>query len=79
MPCPQCQCEFSKLIETRKLSLVDKSYVRRQIRRCLKCSKRFTTIESIELTISKFKELYPGIPLTDEEIQERLNLINHKV
>lgn len=46
MRCPYCQHEETKVLETRE---TEEDITRRR-RECLKCSRRFTTYEQVELT-----------------------------
>ena len=46
MRCPYCNFEETKVIETRE---ADDPDVTRRRRECLKCSKRFTTYERVEI------------------------------
>lgn len=45
MKCPYCQSDETKVLETRETGEV----VTRRRRECLKCTKRFTTYEQVEL------------------------------
>ena len=44
MECPYCNCEETKVIDSRESK--DKASIKRR-RECIKCSKRFTTIEKV--------------------------------
>ena len=46
MNCPYCEHDETKVLETRETE----DGVTRRRRECLKCNKRFTTYEQIELT-----------------------------
>jgi len=46
MKCPFCQHEETKVLETRE----SEEDITRRRRECLKCGKRFTTYEQVELT-----------------------------
>lgn len=48
MRCPFCSCEESKVTDSR--NVVDTHAVRRR-RECLQCLRRFTTFETIDLTL----------------------------
>ena len=45
MKCPYCECEESKVVDSRPIANVQT--IRRR-RECMKCNKRFTTYENIE-------------------------------
>jgi transcriptional repressor NrdR len=48
MRCPYCEHDDSQVVETRES---DEGGVVRRRRRCLKCDKRFTTYERVEITL----------------------------
>ena len=50
MHCPFCHIEDTKVIDSR---LVDEGAQVRRRRECLKCSERFTTYETIELSLPR--------------------------
>ena len=45
MKCPYCECDESKVVDSRPIE--DGQAIRRR-RECIKCNKRFTTYENIE-------------------------------
>jgi len=51
MQCPYCQYEETKVIDKR-----DTEGVTRRRRECLKCEKRFTTYEKVELDLNVLKK-----------------------
>lgn len=51
MQCPYCQHEETKVIDKR-----DSEGVTRRRRECLKCEKRFTTYEKVELDLNVLKK-----------------------
>ncbi len=51
MQCPYCQNEETKVIDKR-----DSEGVTRRRRECLKCEKRFTTYEKVELDLNVLKK-----------------------
>lgn len=51
MQCPYCQNEDTKVIDKR-----DSEGVTRRRRECLKCEKRFTTYEKVELDLNVLKK-----------------------
>ncbi len=51
MQCPYCQNEETKVIDKR-----DSEGVTRRRRECLKCEKRFTTYERVELDLNVIKK-----------------------
>ncbi len=53
MRCPFCTYEESKVTDSR--TVVETNAIRRR-RECLKCLKRFTTFETIDLTLQVFKK-----------------------
>ena len=53
MRCPFCGCEESKVTDSR--NSLDQNSVRRR-RECLKCENRFSTFETIDLTIQVKKK-----------------------
>ena len=74
MQCPYCNAEETKVTDKR-----DNGSVSRRRRECLKCSKRFTTYERVELDLSVIKKdgrrvkfsrdkLFEGI---DKNLQKR--------
>src|ERR1700675_4150047 len=52
MKCPFCQCTELKVLDSR--DSIEINAVRRR-RECLQCSRRFTTFETIELTMQVHK------------------------
>ena len=48
MRCPYCEHEDTQVVETRES---DEGGVIRRRRKCLKCDKRFTTYERVEITL----------------------------
>lgn len=66
MRCPYCQHEESRVIDSRELD----SLVRRR-RECIKCEKRFTTHETIELA-----PLYVIKKDNKKELFDRLKILN---
>jgi transcriptional repressor NrdR len=48
MRCPYCEHDETQVVETRES---DEGGVIRRRRRCLKCDKRFTTYERVEITL----------------------------
>jgi transcriptional repressor NrdR len=48
MRCPYCEHDDTQVVETRES---DEGGVVRRRRRCLKCDKRFTTYERVEITL----------------------------
>lgn len=52
MKCPFCHCEESKVTDSREA--VEINAIRRR-RECLKCQERFTTFETIELSMQVHK------------------------
>ena len=45
MRCPYCECEESKVVDSRP---IESGHAIRRRRECMKCNKRFTTYENIE-------------------------------
>ena len=45
MKCPYCECEESKVVDSRP---IENGQTIRRRRECIKCNKRFTTYENIE-------------------------------
>lgn len=45
MKCPYCECEESKVVDSRP---IENGQTIRRRRECMKCNKRFTTYENIE-------------------------------
>ena len=45
MKCPYCECEESKVVDSRP---IESGQAIRRRRECIKCNKRFTTYENIE-------------------------------
>jgi len=75
MMCPYCRHDESKVIETR----TSQEFVIRRRRECLRCSRRYTTYETIEESpVKVIKKDGSRIPFNREKIRQGLEKACYK-
>jgi len=75
MMCPYCRHDESKVIETR----TSQEFVIRRRRECLKCSRRYTTYETIEESpVKVVKKDGSRVPFNREKIRQGLEKACYK-
>jgi len=75
MMCPYCRHDESKVIETRTIQ----EFVIRRRRECLRCSRRYTTYETIEESpVKVIKKDGSRVPFNREKIRQGLEKACYK-
>ena len=75
MMCPYCRHDESKVIETR----TSQEFVIRRRRECLRCSRRYTTYETIEESpVKVIKKDGSRVPFNREKIRQGLEKACYK-